>query len=144
MDVETYGFQYTLYSILNSGLGGAGDPLDNYCVNDGAFARGSYVPMYCNTPWASTQNPGECCLRRKPANNGAASSMNGIAQMLNVIISDPYYGIDQDTEGQYIDGQYVVSEILDGIRDNLEKGPHDITHCTIGSCQSYQLIFEVI
>jgi len=124
-DVELYGHAYSDYSILNSGLGGSGDPLDNYCVNDGAFTKSAYTPYKCeDSRWMSTED-GKCCLRRNTANNYQSSGMLGLRGMLNAIISDSYYGIDKDN-------------VLDGIRDNLEKGPHDISHCTIGGCRRTQ------
>ena len=60
--MEDYGFIYSQYSILNSGLGGAGDSSDNYCVTDGAFTKDAYEPHRCIDSWLS--NTGECCLRR--------------------------------------------------------------------------------
>ena len=47
---------------MNSGLGGVGDPSDDYCVNDESpFSKGKYRP-YRDCP--PQNNNGNCCLKR--------------------------------------------------------------------------------
>ena len=124
-DVEDYGYNYHSYSIMNSGLGSTGDLNDNYCVIDGAFNKDNYTPFYCRSDWYSNDN--KCCLRRKTSPNGFSSRILGVSQMLDLIYSDDFYGTDNDNDN--IDN-------INGIRDNIEGGPHGTCHCILGSCES--------
>ena len=48
------------FDILNSGLGGLGDPQNNFCIMQGEFRQYSYRTEWC-------VHDQSCCLRRNPS-----------------------------------------------------------------------------
>ena len=116
-DVAEYGFMYSEYSILNSGLGGIGNLSDNFCVTDGAFTAFDYEPHHCPDSWAS--NTGECCLRRVTfADNEFGGFLNTNAQVADAITRDDFYGQDDVRANT-------------GIRSNIEFGPHGVARMCV-------------
>lgn len=116
-DVEDHGYTYSDYSILNSGLGGAGDASNGLCVTDGAFTEYSYTPYYCPSSW--TSNSGNCCLRRNTMSDHPFQGwMFTNAEVADAITQDAFYGRDDTTANK-------------GIRKNLELGPHGVARMTL-------------
>eukprot|EP01084_Bolivina_argentea_P271081 461128_1 len=102
------------YYILNSGLGASGVEENNYCVEDGPFASGEYIPSTC-------QQEEECCLRRKSSPWTQSRFLTPQA-MLEYITDFPIYGDDN------IDSK----ERIDGFGKRSEGTPHGRLHTVIG------------
>ena len=116
-DVADYGYIYSQYSILNSGLGGDGNYSDNNCVTDGDFTKDVYTPYHCPPSWQSTN--GECCLRRTTLPDNATSGfLYTNAQVAEAITVDSFYGRDDRNANT-------------GIRKNLEYGPHGVARMLV-------------
>ena len=117
-DRDEYVNNYRSWTILNSGLGGAGDANDNYCVTDGAFTADVYTPTNCPNSWQDSQ--GRCCLRRTTYADGTNTGMYTTQMNDDAVMASTRYGRDNGGNG--------------GARREIEFGPHGLAHCTFGIC----------
>ena len=120
-DIQKYAFNFRNFTILNSGLGGHGDPMDGYCLIDGPFRKGQYFPYECFE--GRFNDSTDCCLRRNVCgNNETGCWMASISEHMDIINTWSFYG-DDNNVSWWND---------DGFREALESGPHGTAHLMIG------------
>eukprot|EP01084_Bolivina_argentea_P094519 169919_1 len=120
------------WTILNSGLGGSGDPNDNYCVKDSVFGKGEYEPLLC---WEGLDNDDECCLVRQSCDE-ACCTMYSPAEMMDMILSYDIYGTDSNRGPNppefEVYGFSKVLEMRHGLNHDVIGGWIDETRTSLG------------
>eukprot|EP01084_Bolivina_argentea_P308254 532974_1 len=122
----TQSFDVHEWVILNSGLGGAGDPKDNYCVIDGSFGKGKYETLHC---WEGSED--SCCLTRQSCaiEDDGCCPMWSPAEIIDMIVNFPIYGLDN--QQQPPETRPPVEEQIYGFSD-IHEMRHGMNHDNIG------------